>query len=144
MTDYQDFCRSLGRQVQTCWKVGKTRTRSPSPLTLEPRYIVCQKRWNDDKTTLLTECFDWNDDVLEPNDSFTQLIQTYGTIQSISPSGEWALLAKPSSPTSSWPIALVNMDSMEIRFTSSLLGTAFATPLSCFQWTSDESTFTYR
>lgn len=102
-----------------------------------------QQRWNDEKTALIIECFDWNDDCLEPNDSFTKLIQTYGTIQSISPSGEWALLAKPSSPTTSWPMTLVNMDTLEIRCTSSLPGTVFSTPLSCFQWTSDESTFTY-
>ncbi|KAK8802428.1 hypothetical protein WA588_005397 [Blastocystis sp. NMH] len=133
MTDYQDFIRSFERVVQACWKIGKA----------HPRYIVYQQRWNDEKTALIIECFDWNDDCLEPNDSFTKLIQTYGTIQSISPSGEWALLAKPSSPTASWPMALVNMDTLEIRCTSSLPGTVFSTPLSCFQWTSDESTFTF-
>lgn len=109
-------------------------------LNLDPRYLVFLSRWNESAKQIV-ECYDWPEkysDILL-NSELTALFQTYGTICSVSPSGQFCLLAKPSNDAQKWIVHVIDMDSITTLNQFSLPSTAFNSPFSCFQWICNES-----
>lgn len=109
--------------------------------SLDPRYLVFQSCWDENGKQRI-DCYDWlkKDSDILLNSELTALFQSNGSIYSVSPSGQFCLLAKSSNDQFQWNVCVVDMDSITMVNQFLLPSTAFNSPFSCFQWIHNETT----
>ena len=106
---------------------------------------MLQTRWSEEKGKQVSECFDWEsiDQDYVLNEVLTNVFMDYGSIYSVSPSGQFGLFGKPSSDKQQWNASVINLDSFLCKDSFQLPSSSFNTPFSCFQWSQDECSISY-